>query len=338
MARRNHEQQKTRGEQLINVVDVVAVRGLERRLHKEVSSMKIAITGAGGFLGTEILTQLSSEKDILVYAFTFDFERARTTFVRSDNIIPVDNCEVTAFDYSDIDVLLNCTFPRNVGDASFAGGLDFIQKVFLKASADRVKSVVNISSQSVYSQKRKNPADEKEPIILESKYAVGKYASELLTNSLFQNCRHTNLRMASLIGAGFPQRITNKFASKVIAGEQITITGGQQLFGFLDVRDAAGGIIRAAKSIGEWKEVYNLGTDKYYSLEEIARSAVEEGIKAGYNSTEIILEKNDDLWQNSSLICNRFYKDFDWNPHYMLEDTMVAIYRSLKEQEICRKH
>ena len=36
--------------------------------------MKIAITGAGGFLGTELLRQLTTREDAEVYAFTFDFE------------------------------------------------------------------------------------------------------------------------------------------------------------------------------------------------------------------------------------------------------------------------
>ena len=61
-------------------------------------------------------------------------------------------------------------------------------------------------------------ADEQTPAVLESKYAVGKYWSELFVNTLFQGIRHTNLRMASLIGAGFDQRITNKFAKSNIVG------------------------------------------------------------------------------------------------------------------------
>ncbi len=291
--------------------------------------MKIVVTGAGGFLGTEILRQLSQCKNIMVFAFTFEFERARGTFVHSDNIISVDNSEATTFDYSGIDVLLNCAFPRNVDDASFAVGLDFIQQVFTKASADHVKTLVNISSQSVYSQKRLDPANEMDPIVLESKYAVGKYGVELLANSLFKNIRHTNLRMSSLIGVGFNQRIVNKFVMKVVAGEQITISGGKQLFGFMDVRDAAAGIIKIMLNKNSvWEEAYNLGTNKAYSLLEIARETRDYGIESGYTCPEIIVT-DDNLWQNSSLICNRFYEEFSWNPKYPLIETIKAIYGSL---------
>lgn len=291
--------------------------------------MKIAITGAGGFLGTEILRQLSVNENILIYAFTFEFERQRTTFIKSENIIPVDNSEAGSFDFSDVDILLNCAFPRNVDDASFAAGLDYIQTILMKAVADGVGAVVNISSQSVYSQKRTEKADESSPIVLESKYAVGKYASELLVNSICAAVSHTNLRMASLIGVGFNQRITNKFAEMVKNGAQITITGGSQLFGFLDVRDAASAIIALMMADPvNWKEVYNLGTNSAYSLREIAEEAITVGKKMGYTAPELIVNESDD-WQNSSLDCSLFHTDFAWQPEYSISATMESLFEAI---------
>ena len=290
--------------------------------------MKIAVTGAGGFLGTELLRQLSEVADIKIYAFSFDFERKRDTYVKADNIISVDNSEAAALDYSDIDILINCAFPRNTDDEAFAEGLNFIQKVIEKAVNDKVGPVINISSQSVYSQKRTAPADEDFPIVLESKYAVGKYWSELFVNTVCRNLRHTNLRMASLIGAGFNQRITNKFAAKVIAGEQITISGGEQIFGFLDVRDAAAAIIKIALSDCEWHEVYNLGTNNAYTLREIAECAVVVGNEIGFTAPEPVYN-NFGEWQNSALDCSKFMKYFDWKPTYSMKDTMHQIYRTL---------
>lgn len=291
--------------------------------------MRIAVTGAGGFLGTELLRQFSQMADIEVNAFSFDFERKRETYVKSNNIISVDNSEATQFDYSEIDVLINCAFPRNVSDETFAKGLDFIQMVIEKAANDNVGSVINISSQSVYSQLRTAPADENFPPVLESKYAVGKYWSELFVNTVCRNIRHTNLRLASLIGTGFNQRITNKFAAKVIAGEQITVSGGNQLFGFLNVRDAADAIITVAISEGDWEEVYNLGTFSAYTLLQIAQTAVEIGRQSGYEVSDLICAGEGD-WHNSVLCCNLFCNRFQWNPAYSLTDTMQEIFQSMR--------
>ena len=290
--------------------------------------MKIAITGAGGFLGTELLRQLTTREDAEVYAFTFDFERERETFPVSANIINIDNREAAAFDYSEIDVLIHCAFPRNVNDASFADGLEFIQHTIEKAASDRVGAVIHISSQSVYSQARREAADENEPVVLESKYAVGKYWSELFVNTVCRQIRHTNLRMASLIGAGFNQRLTNKFAARVIAGEPISVIGGDQRFGFMDIRDAAAGIIRAALSEGEWETVYNLGAPYSYTLKEIAETAWNIGEAFGCKKLPLIVNEGGD-WQNTSLNCSRFARRFDFTPQYRLEDTMRTIFSSL---------
>lgn len=290
--------------------------------------MKIAITGAGGFLGTELLRQLSGRADAAVTAFTFDFERARDTFVTAPNIRNVDNADAGSYDYSDTDVLINCAFPRNVNDESFAGGLDFLQRVIEKAAADGVRAVINISSQSVYNQKRREAAGEDAPIVLGSKYAVGKYFSELFVNTVCRRIRHTNLRMASLIGAGFNQRITNQFAMKIRAGEQITLTGGDQLFGFLDVRDAAAGILTVAYSEGAWDEAYNLGTDAAYTLLDIAKTAHSVGAERGFTAPEPVVTGAGE-WQNSAILCGRLYDRFGWKPSYALRDTVESIYAAL---------
>lgn len=290
--------------------------------------MTIAITGAGGFLGTELLKQLSEKKDITVYAFTFDFERERRTHIKSENIIDIDNSEAHTFDYSKVDVLINCAFPRNVEGTGFSEGLVFIQKVIEKAVNDKVGSVINISSQSVYDQSRTKPADENAEIVLGTKYAVGKYWSELFVNSLCRNIRHTNLRMASLIGEGFDQRITNKFAAKIINGEQLTVLGGEQRFGYLDVRDAASGIITVGLSEGDWDEVYNLGNDGSYTLQEIAQAAVEVGRELGFDAKDPVVNANiDGKKQNSALDCGSFEKRFAWEAQLGILDTLTDIFK-----------
>lgn len=290
--------------------------------------MNIAITGAGGFLGTELLRQLSCRSNVKVTAFTFDFERERETFVRASNITAADNSSAGSFDYSDTDVLINCAFPRNTADENFAAGLDFIQTVIEKAAGDKAGAVINISSQSVYSQKRSNSADETTAVIPETRYAVGKYFSELFVNSVCRNIRHTNLRMASLIGAGFNQRITNKFAAIAAKGGQISISGGDQLFGFLDVRDAASGIITAALSEKPWSEAYNLGTNKAYTLMEIACEAVKIGRELGFEAPEPEISGTGE-WQNSSLDCTKFSREFSWQPSYDLEASYRDIFGAL---------
>ncbi len=289
--------------------------------------MKLAITGAGGFLGTEILRQLSAYSDVTVYAFTRAREKPASSF-HSATIFPLDNAETDTFDWAAVDVVIHCAFPRDTDAAQFASGLNFNERIYEFASAAGT-DFIHISSQSVYDAKRREPATETTPVVLTSPYAVGKYMSELAVNSHFAHTRHTNLRMASLIGAGFAPRITNRFAAKIIAGEPLEIIGGNQQFGYLDVRDAAAGILRLAFGREDWAPIYHLGTSRVYTLTELAETAGKVAREFGY--TPHITYRNDAAaWQSSALNCDLFSDTFSWRPAYDLEDTYRAIFQDLQ--------
>lgn len=292
--------------------------------------MKILIAGAGGFLGTELVRQLTNKEGIQVIALTSQKIKLEKIAGYSSNITVMGRTDISdpEFSFIDIDVLINCAFPRNVDGIHMADGLLYISKLLETAIAGGVKSVINISSQSVYSQVRLEPAAEDTELNLESKYAIGKYATELITNGICRNIPHTNIRMASLIGAGFDQRLVNKFVRQVIEGNNLCIKGGKQLFGFLDVRDAASAIIIIAMG-KNWKEVYNLGSDNSFSLLEIAECVQRTVSDAGLGKTEIELLESDD-WQNSSLDSTALKEQFGWKEQYGLEETILSIIKQFK--------
>lgn len=287
--------------------------------------MRVLITGGSGFLGTELVRQLAKKYEIQVIALTSQEKKLGQIAKYASNITVIGQNAVFEpdFVFSDIDVLINCAFPRNGDGIQMANGLHYINSLMETAVTGGVKSVINISSQSVYSQMRLEEAAEDTELNLESKYAIGKYAVELMTNSLCHAIPHTNIRMASMIGVGFDQRLVNKFVKQVLAGNNLSIKGGKQLFGFLDVRDAASAIITVAEG-SNWDEVYNLGSDRSYSLLEIAECVQNTVSKANIQKTQIELVETDD-WQNSSVNSARFRKQFGWNERYTLEDTIKWI-------------
>lgn len=284
--------------------------------------MKVLITGGGGFLGQHLISDVLACGKHEVYAMSSQKEVLNEKFGQSGHFKVVDSVP------GDLDVLISCAFPRNADGLSLANGLDYISALYKEAVCMNVKSVVNISSQSVYSSQRQTAADESEAVNLESKYAVGKYAVELLTNSIFSGIPHTNIRMASLIGVGFDQRITNKFVKQVVAGNDLRIVGGRQQYGFLDVRDAASAIIKVALADpAHWDEVYNLGTDGAYTLEEIANCVVAVGARLfGKNASVQVGEEAP--WFGSALDSSRLKKQLGWEPKLSLEEIVCDIFRA----------
>lgn len=281
---------------------------------------KVVVTGAGGFLGRMLISKLISIPEIEVLALTSQNSKICDLFGEFENFTIADINSVER-----ADVLINCAFPRDANGANMADGLSYIAGILKASNEKNIGAVINISSQSVYSQERDCPADESMKLNLESKYAVGKYASELLTNTLCRDIKHSNLRMASLIGVGFEQRLTNKFLKMILSGEDIIVADGQQLYSFLDVRDAADAICcMVIKSDVSWREVYNIGSTEVNGLREIADEAADIAREFGYADTKIIL-KNSDIKCNNSLNSELFFRDFGWKPQYFLRDSLKDI-------------
>lgn len=289
--------------------------------------MRVFITGAGGFLGKHIIRRFLAEEKNSIYATSL-FDTDLQEFENEKQFFIVPNDAVLAFDFSQIDVVVNCAFPRAMDGAGFANGLDYLNELLRRIEPHKNCGLIDISSQSVYSVTRQEPANEQTQRVLEAAYDVGKYCMEMLVDARLKDHKRVHLRLASLIGPKFDQRLVNKFVKKVIAGEDIVLKGGKQLFGFLDVRDCADAICTV---VNQWDqvtdagEIFNIGAEDSNSLVRIAEIAVTVGKELGYEETKIILNETDD-WMNSSLDSSKFYSYFNWKPCHKMVDTVHAIF------------
>lgn len=285
----------------------------------------ILITGAGGFLGRALLTRLAECDDIKVTALTSKKEKLKNINNSNMSVITIEEIKNT-FSSTYFDYFIHAAFPRNALGNEMASGLKYYCDMLKLATENNVGSIINISSQSVYDSKRRYAAHELSPLSLDSCYAVGKYATELMIDNIANNIPKTNIRMSSLIGPEFDQRITNQFVLKVLQGEEITIHGGKQIFSFLDVRDAANGILKLlATSPADWDSIYNLGSNHSYTLYEIAKKTQATASTFGLAPTNLKVIEGD-LWSNSSLDSNKFGHQFKYTPQFTLEDSLKSIF------------
>lgn len=290
--------------------------------------MRILISGAGGFLGDNLIEYFLNHTKHDLVALTSQRQKVMGKYLEYGNRIKVVENFNLEIDWHTVNILINCAFPRNSDGVQMAKGLSFISDLLIKATCGGVGAVINISSQSVYSQSRLEPATEQTELDLESKYAVGKYASELMTDAICRTIPHTNIRLASLIGPEFTQRIINKFVAQAIEGKNLQIIGGTQRFGFLDIRDAVSGIAAVCAHLCDnWDEVYNLGANEDYTLEEIARCVCELSGKYCTKTIRYEVEPSEQA-QNSALDCVNFREDFQWKPAYKLMDMVMSIYEA----------
>ena len=292
------------------------------------SRKKIVITGASGFLGSHLVERLKDDERFKVYALSSKPEELRERLCGT-NVEYVHKDEMDA-EMMKNSIVINCAYPRNSTGTAIADGLKYIQNVFETAVESGAAAIINISSQSVYSQQRTEAATEETPVCLESPYAVGKYAVELMLESICKGSetRYTSLRMASLIGPGFDQRIVNRFVKQALEMGKLTVKRNQQRFGFFDVEDAISGI---AAMLGTdektWRPVYNLGDVGSYTLVEIAET-VKDAVKSeAAKKVEIIVIDGDETG-SSELDARLFENDFHTSAAHNLSESVKAICHS----------
>ena len=291
----------------------------------------ILVTGASGSLGNELIEQLSLQTKYRILALTSNKEKVLSRFshIKQLEVYSVKDWEGGNVPRDKIDVLIHCAFTTALKGEELASSLDFTRAILEDAKERKISSIINISSRSVYGSKHKPLWKETTPVCPETLYAMAKYSSELLVKSIAlkdKATNFTNIRLSSLIGNGQEMRVVTTFVQNSLKDQTIKIIGGKQLFSYLDVRDAAGGII-ALLSIepSKWNEVYNLGSDKRYSIIEIAEIVSDVAREYTGASVKIEIEEKEialDIGMDSGL----FYEHTGWIPKYNMRATVESLF------------
>ena len=287
---------------------------------------KVLICGAAGMVGRTLVAEaLENHQDCEVWAADINVDVF--SGIESANFHAILNTELeSTMQAHHFDAMLQMAFPRNVQPNQWSSGIEFCFNVLFLAKKYNVGKVVHVSSQSLYGWQREEAADEKSPVILVSPYTTGKYCAEILTRQLFESGTFTNVRLSTIIGPLTKERVVNKFIEKVIKGENIVVQGGGQFFSFLDVRDAASGLLAILLSDNvKMQAIYNVGTQKFATLIEIANKVNEIGEKRGYSGTKVVLEQGD-IVLNNKIDVSAVKNDFGWEAEYTLDDSIENIF------------
>lgn len=286
--------------------------------------MNILITGASGFLGKHLITTLQ-KTNFTIYALTSQKEQLQEQFPNS-KVYSLVEWEEGVFPIEDIDIVVHCAFARaHKGGKAIAESLNFTTQLLNVFVENKVKAIVNISTQEVYG---KEPIPWKESDANpQSVYGTAKYFSELYLKQIAEHSstRFTNIRLAGLIGLETNDRMVNKFVQQTINGETITIADGKLLFSQLEVRDAVEALKRLlALPLEKWKMNYNLGFSKSYSIQEIAMIVQDIGQQFNY-MPEIIYNPSDVVIQ-AEMDSSVLYEDIHWQAKYDMRKIIEEIF------------
>lgn len=284
--------------------------------------IRVLITGASGNLAKELIKVLEENPQCEIWGAS---SRPQENHYLRAKIISNDLLE-NCLKQNSFDVFVHSAFPRNVNAKQWASGIDFSFKVLFWAYKYGCKRVIHISSQSIYGWDREFAAVEGGVVSLNNPYSTGKYCIEQLVKYLFDSGIYTNIRLSTIIGNHTDEKVPNKFMHQLITNCDLNIQGGDQIFSFLDIRDAVDALcLLIMNDKDNWREIYNIGTEEYYTLLEIANKCLCIAKQHG-NTTSKINITPVDITLNNRLDCNAFYEDFGWKAKYSLDDTLLHMF------------
>ncbi len=305
---------------------------------------KIMVTGASGMLAQEIIHKLD-DGNTMIYAVSADKNSINTTSL-SSNVICFNNTDIETdmYEWNDIYAIINCAFTRINENIQVIKSIDLGIKIFNFAKKYHVKRVLNISSRSIYIEPEEGTLNtENSSIGGGGCIGLGKYFSETAAQLVLENTnvKYTNLRLASINEVKVEKsmvRPMNVFVKKVINHENITIVGGKQVMSYIDLRDAAEGVISVLRIPDDIiKPVYNIGTGWKCTdtLLNIAQKVINIGCdEFGYQKVEIEITPKD-VNMHAGMDSTLLKKDSGWEAKYSLEDMIRELYKMyiLKGQE-----
>lgn len=282
--------------------------------------MRILLTGTSGTLAQQLVNLFPNDYEIIsVSSHTPKFEK---------KIIHLCYSSILESGY-DVDFIIHAGFPRNNCVKQLREFLSF-NKHFANWSLKHCcGGFINISTQSVYGEKRLFIVDERSPLRLDNPYSVVKHKSEeLFSHTLGEKIPITNIRLGSLIGPSYKQRFVYKLTQQATKNQKIRIAENGFIFSYLDVRDAAFAILKLLGRENSWESIFNVGSNSSYTISEICS----EIIRATESNSSLEISKKSENSKKefvNTIDSSLFKNKFNWKENFSLTESIKTIKENL---------
>lgn len=287
---------------------------------------RLIITGASGLVGTELIHALLGEGGWEIVAVSGHVgllaERysgePRVTCVTLEGLKDELSGRPAA-------ATVHLAWSRSSTGLGVASSLDYLERVLALAKGGILGTFIYMSSQGVYGQGRKPFWPESLPPAPGYPYAVGKYAGEVLVRSVLQQAKvpFTCVRLSAICEN---VRFMNVFAKNALASDPITVQGGGQLCAFMDVRDAASGLVAMLERLEEidLAPIYNLGRQEQRTILDIANDTARLANERFGSDARVEVAPSDAVL-DVGMDCSLFKEDFGWEAAFTYEDMVLSL-------------
>jgi len=295
--------------------------------------MDILVTGASGFVGGAIVSELRNGNHVVgigrrnLPCRECGYHRADISDISSlEKILEIIRPDVIVHAAA---AIIHDDRDRSLIDANVRGTANVLN--FARMAG--CKKIIYISSAPIIGSPMEIPITEEHGVYPRSIYHLTKYFGEiLLLNATDINV--TVLRLPSPIGAGMPKnKILPAFISDCLSGSPIKLLGrGGRIQNYINVKDIGTAVMKAVFS--EATGVYNVTYPKSYSNLELAQlcrrvlDSRSEIVFYGEDSEE------DMKWVYS---CDKIRKELGFSPEVTIEESIREVAASIANENCCRK-